>query len=177
MNLCFLNLLNCFHHWLLQSLFFLPISNTIYFSWQRNIKTKISKQTQPSVENIPSLDSPIRQTWTYAKNLESLNSKNFKNRNTWKMFRNEACTSLQFNCPSRFKVTNHASMTNRNIAQANLTTFEVSSSNNQPPKSPSLTFNNYFTIHICEGFQNANCIKNLNIHESLVTNVIINSTF
>jgi hypothetical protein len=89
------------------------------------------------------------------------------------MFRNEACTSLQFNCPLGFKVTNHASI--KNIAQANLTTFEVSSSNNQPPKSPSSTFNNYFRIQICEGFQNVNYIKNLNIHESLVTNVIINS--
>jgi hypothetical protein len=33
LGLCFLNLLNGFHHWLLQSFFFLPISNTLCFSW------------------------------------------------------------------------------------------------------------------------------------------------
>jgi hypothetical protein len=31
--MCFLNLLNCLHHWLLQPFFFLPFSNTLYFLW------------------------------------------------------------------------------------------------------------------------------------------------
>jgi hypothetical protein len=31
--LCFLNLLNCLHHWLFQPLFFIPIRNSFCFSW------------------------------------------------------------------------------------------------------------------------------------------------
>ncbi len=33
LGLCFLNLLNCFHHWLFQLFFFLLINITLWFSW------------------------------------------------------------------------------------------------------------------------------------------------
>ncbi len=33
LGLCFLNLLNCFHHWLLQFFFFFLVSSTLYFLW------------------------------------------------------------------------------------------------------------------------------------------------
>ncbi len=33
LGLCFLSLLNCLHHWLFKSLFFLPLNNTFCFSW------------------------------------------------------------------------------------------------------------------------------------------------
>ncbi len=33
LGLCFLNLLNCLHHWFLQPFLFLLINNTFYFSW------------------------------------------------------------------------------------------------------------------------------------------------
>jgi len=33
LGLCFLNLLNCFHHCLFQPLFFFPVSNTLCFFW------------------------------------------------------------------------------------------------------------------------------------------------
>ncbi len=33
LGLCFLNLLNCLHHWLLQLFFFLPVNNIFCFSW------------------------------------------------------------------------------------------------------------------------------------------------
>jgi len=33
LGLCFLNLLKCLHHWLFQPFFFLPINNSLCFSW------------------------------------------------------------------------------------------------------------------------------------------------